>query len=76
MLSGVRSSWLASATKARSRRRASASRSSISFSVSPSRRISSWASGSGKRASGSAAEIVAARLRIASTGRSAPEASA
>ncbi len=69
--SGVRSSWLASATKDRSWASASASRSSISFKVRPSRATSSWLGGTGSCPSGSAAEIVAARARIASTGRSA-----
>ena len=49
--SGVRSSWLASATKRRSRSNEPRRRSSISLSVSPSRRISSWAAGSGSRSS-------------------------
>ena len=48
---GVRSSWLASATKRRSRSNERPRRSSISLSVSPSRRISSCAAGSGSRSS-------------------------
>ena len=47
LASGVRSSWLASATNPRSRSSAASSRASIAFSVSPSRRISSSAGGIG-----------------------------
>ena len=72
---GVRSSWLASATKARSRSSAPSTRSSIAFSVSPSRRSSSLASGSGRRAPAGAPETSPARARIASTGRRAAAAS-
>ena len=75
MASGVRSSWLASATKARSRTSPASRRASISLSVSPRRRTSSSEGGSGSRASGRSALIVRARRRIDSTGRSALEAS-
>ena len=75
--SGVRSSWLASATKRRSCAKAASIRASISFSVSPSRAISSRVGGTGSRCSSArAAEIAAALRRIASTGRSAAAASA
>jgi hypothetical protein len=69
--SGVRSSWLASDTNARSRVNAASKRLSISFSVRPSRPISSLASGTGRRSPLSVALIAAARRRIRSTGRSA-----
>ena len=52
LASGVRSSWLASATKPRSRSMAASSRASIALSVSPSRPISSSAGGSGSRSPG------------------------
>ena len=52
LASGVRSSWLASATKPRSRSSAASSRASIALSVSPRRRISSSAGGSGSRSPG------------------------
>ena len=57
--------------EARSRSSAASSRSSISFSVSPSRRSSSLAGGTGRRWSGPRPRSRAARRRIASTGRSA-----
>jgi hypothetical protein len=69
--SGVRSSWLASETNVRSRANAASMRSSIALSVAPSRPISSWAGGTGRRAPGSVASIAAARARIRSTGRRA-----
>ena len=69
--SGVRSSWLASATKWRSRSSAASSRASISLSVSARSRISSRLGGTGSRAPGVVAEIALARRRIDSTGRSA-----
>ncbi len=74
--SGVRSSWLASSTKRRSRASVASIRSSISFSVCPRRRSSSFAAGTGSRSCGRRAEIAAARRRIASTGRSAAPAAA
>jgi hypothetical protein len=76
MLSGVRSSWLASATKVRSRANAASSRASMSFSVAPRRPISSSAGGTGRRWPVRAGAIAAARRRIASTGRSAAAATA
>ena len=51
LASGVRSSWLASATKRRSRSSPSSIRASISFSVRPSRDTSSSAAGTGRRSS-------------------------
>ena len=70
--SGVRSSWLASATKRRSRARPASSRSSISFSVSPRRRdLVVRRAEAGAVARASPTEISAASRRIASTGRSA-----
>ena len=68
---GVRSSWLASATKLRSRSIARSSRASISFSVLARRAISSRARPSGSRRPGSDPEIAAASARISSTGRRA-----
>ena len=71
MASGVRSSWLASSTKARSRANAASMRSSIALSVWP-RRASSWSpTGSGSRRPGSDIEIAAASSAMRSTGRSA-----
>src|SRR5581483_2226075 len=72
---GVRSSWLASSTKRRSRSNASWSRSSISFSVLASRATSSPVAGTRRRRSGDV-EISAASRRIRSTGRSAAPARA
>ena len=69
--SGVRSSWLASATKRRSCSSAASSRASMSFSVSARSRISSRLRGTGSRAPVVVAEIALARRRIDSTGRSA-----
>ena len=71
VVSGVRSSWLASLTSRRSRAKAASSRSSISFSVRPRAPISSRASGTGSRSDGLLSLIAAARLRMRSTGRSA-----
>ena len=71
VVSGVRSSWLASATKRRSRSSPSSSRASISLSVRPSRDTSSSAGGTGRRSSSDEVEISAARRRMASIGRSA-----
>ena len=62
--------WRRRRTRARARARPRAGRASA-FRVSPRRRSSSWAPGTGSRWPGSAAEISAARRRIASTGRSA-----
>ncbi len=76
LASGVRSSWLASATNPRSRSSAASSRASIALSVSPSRRISSSAGGSGSCSPGRSSLTSAAFLRIASTGRSAAAATA
>ena len=74
---GERSSWLASATKRRSRSNERRSRSSISLSVSPRRRISSRARAERAVARGSPLrDIAAARRRIVSTGRSPAVASA
>src|SRR5436190_2002603 len=69
--SGVLSSWLASSTNARSRWSALCSRSSIAFRVTPSRRSSSCASGTGSRCCDPEAETSDACRRIASTGRRA-----
>ncbi len=69
--SGVRSSWLASATKPRSLSKAASSRASISLRVVPSRPISSRAGGTGSRRPGSLTETSAASCRIDSTGRRA-----
>jgi hypothetical protein len=69
--SGARSSWLASATKLRSRFTARSIRVSISFSVAPSRAISSFALGTGSRSDRCCSVITAARVRMRSTGRSA-----
>ena len=74
--SGVRSSCEASETNARSRLNATSSRASISFSVRPSRPISSLAGGTGSRSLVPAAVTAAAWRRIRSTGRSAAAASA
>ena len=63
------------ATNARSRLNATSSRASISFSVRPSRPISSLAGGTGSRSLVSAAVTAAAWRRIRSTGRSAAAAS-
>ena len=71
VVSGVRSSWLASLTSRRSRASPASSRSSISFSVFASVAISSRAWGTGSRSEGWLSLMVAARLRIRSTGRSA-----
>jgi len=73
--SGVRSSWLASETKARSRSRARSRRPSMSLRVTPRRWTSSSASGSGSRAAESTSEIWAAASRMASIGRTTAAAS-
>ena len=73
---GERSSWLASATKRRSRSKDRRSRSSIALSVSPSRRISSRAGASGSRSDSPVSEISDARRRMFSTGLSPAVASA
>ena len=70
MASGVRSSWLASATKRRSCSKAASSRSSISFSVVASREISSRA-GRHRAAARRRRGDRGRRRRIASTGRRA-----
>ena len=67
----MRSSWLASSTKRRSRSIAASRRSSISFRVVPRRPSSSSVGGTGRRSPGSPAEISAARAAHRSTGRSA-----
>ena len=74
IVSGVRSSWLASATNARSCASAAWRRPSIAFNVSPRRESSSCVDGTGSRRSGSDPEMAAACRRMASTGRSAARA--
>ena len=69
--SGLRSSWLASATSWRSRPAAASSRSSMSFMVTASRSISSPLSGTGTRVERCRSLISPTVVRIASTGRSA-----
>ena len=69
--SGLRSSWLASATNRRCTFCALSSRAIISFMVSASRPTSSRATGTGTRSARSFSLIDATRARIASTGRSA-----
>ena len=67
--SGLRSSWLASATNRRCTAWPACSRASISFIVSASLPTSSRAGGTGTRTDGS--RVVATRARMASTGRRA-----
>ena len=74
--SGVRSSWLASATSARSRSTARCRRPSIAFSVPASRDSSSSPAGTGSAADVSSPEISSARRRSRSTGAAAPAAMA
>ena len=74
--SGVRSSWLACATKERSRSSVDSTRASKALSVLPRRVSSSSPSGTGSRRLGSAAVSSAARRRISSTGRRAAPATA
>ncbi len=66
--SGLRSSWAASATKARWVRRAAATRSSISFNVVARAAISSRVGGTGRRSSVDDPSIREALLRSCSTG--------
>ena len=75
IVSGVRSSWLASSTNRRSRSSAAWSRSKVTFRVTASRASVSSVWGTGSRRVGSDAEMASASRRIRSTGRRAAPAS-